>query len=152
MVFDVAMAIFFWVQFWRISWQEFHANFGMSGKIALHFLAGMNSGSIPNQNDPAWNVSLQMFKRLNGLFTSNGTFKMSFIDFARESQSDGSRQSTTVIGDALEDWSFAFPGPGRSQSFLKGEAKHIPKHDVCAEPLRFFLPLANLVPAKPALV
>ena len=63
----------------------------MFGKILFHFLAGMNAGSIPNQNDLAWHMSLQMLERLNGLFTSDGTLKMAFIDFARQGQRDGRR-------------------------------------------------------------
>lgn len=83
MLFDVAMTILFRVQLWSIGWQEFDMDLGMLGKIIFHFLADVDSGSIPNQNDPAWNVSLHMFEHLNGLFTSNCTFKMAFIDFAR---------------------------------------------------------------------
>jgi len=39
------MTIFFRVQFGSISWQEFNVDLRMFGKIVLHFLAGVNSGS-----------------------------------------------------------------------------------------------------------
>ena len=88
MVFDVAVTIFFWVQFWSIGWQKFNLDLWMDGKIPFYFLAGMNAGSVPDQNNPAGNMSLQMLEHLNGLFTSHGTFKMAFVDFARQCQSD----------------------------------------------------------------
>lgn len=150
MLFDIAMTVFFWIEFGGIGGQEFHANFRMVGKIVLDFLAGMNSSSIPNQNDLAWKVSLQMVERFNDLLTFHGTLKMSLVDSARKGQCHGCRQSTAIIGDPSENWPFSFACPSRRQRFLKGETKFIPKHDFCAEPLRLFLALENLAPSKPA--
>ena len=81
MVFDVAMTIFFWIEFGSISGQKFNLNFRMIGKIVSNFLAGMNTGAIPNQDDVAWHMPLQVFECLKDLLTMNCTFKMSFVDF-----------------------------------------------------------------------
>ena len=82
MLFDIAMTILFWVEFWSIGRQQFDMDFGMFRKMVLHLLASVDACSIPNQNDPARNVSLKMFESFNDFLTVNCTFKMSFVDFA----------------------------------------------------------------------
>ena len=61
----------------------------MVSKILFHFLAGMNAGSIPNQNDLARNMALQVLECSNRLFTSHGALKMAFVDLARQCQCHG---------------------------------------------------------------
>lgn len=148
-LFDKAMTVFFWIKFGRIGWQEFHIDVRMVGQIPLNFLAGMNASSIPNQNDLAWKVSLEMLECCNDLLAFHGAIKVSFVDFARQGQRHGRRESTAIRSDPSENWSFSFACPSCRQQFLKGETKFIPKDEFCAEPLRLFLALENLAPARP---
>jgi hypothetical protein len=57
-LFDISMAVLFRIELWRIGWQEFHFNVWVIGKISPDFFTGMNTSSIPNQNDLAWYRSL----------------------------------------------------------------------------------------------
>jgi len=85
-LFDVSMAVLFWIEFWRVGWQEFHFNFRMIGKIGSDFFTDMNTSSIPNQNDFAWNLPLQMLKSFNDLLTFNRAIESPFVDPARQGQ------------------------------------------------------------------
>jgi len=82
MLFDVAMTILFWIEFGCISMQEFDVDFRMLDRIVSNFLAGMNASAIPNQDDAAVDVPLQVFESFNNLLATDSTFKMSFINFA----------------------------------------------------------------------
>jgi len=90
-LFDISMAVLFRVEFWRISWQEFHFNFWMIGKIGSDFFTGMNTSSIPDQNNPAWNLPLQMLKSFNNLLAFDRSIKVAFVDSARKGQRHSSR-------------------------------------------------------------
>jgi hypothetical protein len=89
-LFDISMAVLFWIKFWRISWQEFHLNFWMIGKIGSDFFTGMNTSSIPDQNDLTWNMPLQMLESFNGLFAFDRSIKVPFVNPARQGQCHGS--------------------------------------------------------------
>lgn len=150
MLFDIAMTVFFSVEFGRIGWQELFVDFRMLREIALYFPAGMGSSSVPDQDEGAGKMVLQMHKRFEDLLAMDGSFEMPFVDFAREAEGHRRGQSPSVRGDLAQDGSFASPSPSRRQGFLKGESKFIPEDDVGAQPPRLFLSLANRVRAKPA--
>jgi len=143
------MTILFWIKLWSIRRQFFNQDFRVLLKIRLGHLAPMSPGSVPNQNDFSWDLLLNMGKRLDKVFTFYRAFKMPFVDPAREGQCNHRGQGPTFLGDSAMDRTLPFPGPGGRQLLLKGKTKFIPKYDFCAEPLRFFLSLANLVPARP---
>jgi hypothetical protein len=90
-LFDISMAILFWVEFWRVGWQEFHFNFRMIGKIGSDFFTGMNASSIPNQNDLAWNLPPQMLESFNDLLAFDRSSKVPFVDPAGQGQRHSSR-------------------------------------------------------------
>src|SRR5260370_41297267 len=122
----------------------------MLGEIILLFPAGMGASSVPDQDEGAGNMLLQMLKRFKDLLAMDGSFEMPFVDLAREGEGHRRGQSSAIRGDLAQDRSFASPSPSRSQGFLKGEAKFIPEDDFGAQPLRLFLSLANRARAKPA--
>jgi len=149
MLLDITMAIFFRVKLRSIWRQFFDEDFRLVSQICFCLFAGMNAGSIPNQNELAWNVSLNMFQCCNQRFTIDRTFKMLFVDFAREGQRYRSGYCATLLRNSAEDRTFSPASPSRRQLFLKGKAKFIPKYDGCPEPPRLFLSLANLVATMP---
>src|SRR5260370_7332828 len=121
----------------------------MLGEIILLFPAGMGASSVPDQDEGAGNMLLQMLKRFKDLLAMDGSFEMPFVDLAREAEGHRRGQSPAIRGDLTQDRSFASPSPSRSQGFLKGEAKFIPEDDFGAHPPRLFLSLANRARAKP---
>ena len=114
------------------------------------FVAFVGAGSIPNQNDFAWNLPLNMLQCGNQIFAIDRTFKMPFVDFAGKSECNRCRDGTPFLCHSAVNGTLASTSPSGRQKFLKGKAKFIPKHDFCAEPLRLFLSLANLVPTMPS--
>ncbi len=85
-LFDISVTVFFWVELWRIRWQKFHFNFRMIGKIGSDFFTGMNTSSIPNQNDFAWKLPLQMLKSFNDLLAFNRAIESPFVNPAGQGQ------------------------------------------------------------------
>jgi len=122
----------------------------MLREVIFYFPAGVGSSSVPDQNDGAGNMLLQMLKRFDDLFAMDGSFEMPFVDLAREGEGHRRGQSPPIRGDLAQDRSLASPSPSRSQGFLKGEAKFIPEDDFGAQPPRLFLSWANRAQAKPA--
>ena len=53
---DISMAIFFWVEFWRISRQLLNQDFRMVLQVCFGELAAMGPSTIPNQDDFARDV------------------------------------------------------------------------------------------------
>jgi len=124
----------------------------MSGQVGLSFPAFMRTSSIPDQNDPAAQIVLQMLERCDYLLTLDGTFKMTLVDLARHRQGYRSRQNPPIPCRAPQDGPFAFACPGCCHWFQKREAKFIKEHDDCAEPPTLFLSWASLLPARLSLV
>jgi len=112
-------------------------------------MALMRTGSIPDQNDLAWQITLDMLEGSNHLVALDGAFEMTFVDLARHRQSDCSRQDPPITGHPSQDRPFASPGPGGRQRFEEREAKFIKEHGDCADPPTLFLSWANLLPARP---
>lgn len=79
---DISMTELFWVDFWRIGWQEFNRNFRMFGEIGFHPFASMRARTIPNDDKRSRDLATEMFQALNHLFGIDGTFKMLLVDFA----------------------------------------------------------------------
>src|ERR1035437_9690029 len=120
----------------------------MGSQIGLRFLAFMRSSPIPDQNDLATQMVLQMLKCFNQLLTLHRTFKMTLVDLARHCQGYPSSHNPPISGCPPQDGPFAFACPGRCHWFQKREAKFIKEHDDCAEPPTLFLSWANLFPSR----
>lgn len=148
-LFDISVAILFWIKLGSVRRQFFNQDFRVLLKIGFRHLAPIRSGSVPNENDLSRNLPLNVGQGLEQVFTFDGGFKMSFVDLARKSECDYAGQCSTFLGDSAMDRTLAETGPRGRQLLLKGKAKLIPKYDFCAEPLRLFLSLANLLQARP---
>jgi hypothetical protein len=120
----------------------------MSSQIGLSFPAFICTSSIPDQNDLATQMVLQMLKCFNQLLTLHRTFKMTLVDLARHRQDYPCRYNPPISCCPLQDGPFAFPRPGRCHWFQKREAKFIKEHDYCAEPPTLFLSWTSLLPAR----
>lgn len=77
---DISMTIFFWVELRSVGRQFFNQDFRMFLKVGFGDLAQMNTGSIPNQNDSAWYLPLNMLECFHHVFAFHRTFKMAFVD------------------------------------------------------------------------
>ena len=77
-------------------------DFRKLSKVISHFPAGMGSSSIPDQNDRAGSLLLEMFMSFDNLLVVDGSFKMAFVvlpkrvkattmDNARRSEATGRR-------------------------------------------------------------
>jgi len=139
MVFDITMTIFFGIEFWRVSGQAFFMDFKMVGEVLLRLPAGVGPRSVPNQNDGAGNMVSEMLQGLNDLLATDCSFKMPFVDFAREGEGHRRGQRPAIRSDLAQDRSTSSTSPRGRGYFLKGKSKFIPKDDFCAQPLRLFL-------------
>jgi len=81
--FDIAVTLFFGIEFRRILWQRFNPYFRMSVKIPVGLPTLVNRGSIPNQNQGSRHMALEMFEHSNDLRTLHAPSKMAFVDLAR---------------------------------------------------------------------
>jgi len=74
---------------------------------------------------------------------------MPFEDLAGDGQADQGRDLSTIFAQPLQEGGMSLRRPCAADSFRKGKAKFVFKHDVGAEPPRLFLSWANLGSAKP---
>ena len=141
--FDIAMTILFWIELGCIGWQVFTMNFGMLLKKSLHNFSLVGTRLIPDQDDRSVDMSQEVLQSDEHLFSIDRAVKMSFVDLARNRQTNHSGCFSAELGDALQSWRLAFGRPGEAGRFCIGKTKFIFKHDFCAEPPRFFLSWAN---------
>ena len=59
-LFDIAMTILFWVEFWRIGWKILDMNFRVFRQVSLHQKRFVGSRLIPNQDERPMDVSSKM--------------------------------------------------------------------------------------------
>ena len=137
------MAIFFWIEFWRISWQVFAMNFRMLLKKGIHYLGLMSARLIPDQDEGTVDMLQKVLQSDDYLFSIYRAIKMSFVDLARNRQADHGGCFSAELGNPFQSWCLAFCRPGEADRFCIGEPKFIFKHDFCADPPRFFLSWAN---------
>lgn len=112
-------------------------------QVFLYHLGFVCAGLVPNQKDRFFDMTTEMFQSNNQLFGIHRTIKMAFIDFARNRQSNHGRSFPAILTDAFEDWGLATRCPGEADRLCIRQAKLIFKHDLCVEPLRFFLSWTN---------
>lgn len=139
MALDISVAIFFWIEFRRIGWQIFHMDIRMVFQELSHDFTSMSRRSIPDQDESALDLAYKMFQSDQQFFGIDRAFKMPFVDLARNCQTDHRRDFPAKFGDPFQLRGFAFRGPGKTDWFCIGKSKFIFKHDLCAEPPRFFL-------------
>ena len=140
---DIAMTVLFWIELGRIGWQVFAMNFGMLLKKRLHNLGLVGTRLIPDQDEWAVDMPQKVLQSDDHLFSIDRAVKMSFVDLARNRQTNHGGCFSAELGDPLQSRRLAFWRPGKADRFCIGKPKFIFKHDFCAEPPRFFLSWAN---------
>lgn len=148
MLFDIAMAIFFGIQFGCIRRERFLQDFGMLGQKILGLTARMDRGAIPDQDKAIGQEAQHMFQRLNHVGAVHPTFKMAFVKLARQRQTHGRRDAAPLALNPPQDRTLATRSPGRAEPLLKGVSEFVKKHDRYAVSPRFFLSVASPEPAR----
>lgn len=149
-LFDVSVTEFFRVDFGRIRRQRFYDDLRMRFQIGLGFAAGVNSGSIPDQDEPSRQVSPQMLKGYRHLFALHSALKVSLENPARQGQTDCRRKRPALTGHPAQHRTVSHGSPGRAERLQKGKAEFIEEHDFCAVSPRLFLSAASRAPARRA--
>ena len=140
---DIPMAILFRIEFGCISWQVLNMNIRMLLQKRFHDVGFMGTRSIPDQNERALDVAHKVFQSDQQFFGIDRAIKMPFVDLARNRQASHRRSFPAKLGNPLQLRCLAFRCPSETDRFGIGEPKFIFKYDLCAEPLRLFLSLAN---------
>jgi len=147
-LFDIAVTEFFWIEFGRIGRQPLDDDCGVLCQVGLGLVTGVDARSIPYENEPPSNVSLQMLEGLDRVCAVYAAVAMALVNLARPSQADRRRQSAALAGHAAHPRAPAGQRPSAPQGFLKREAKLIEKHDFGAVSPRLFLSGASPAPTR----
>ena len=108
----------------------------------------MYLATIPDQDEPFWQVKVNMRQGLHHLFALQATDKMALVDLARDSQADRRRHSPALPGDPAQDRPLPLGCPRWGKVFEKREPELIEKHDFDASALRPFLSWASRARSK----
>jgi len=118
-------------------------DFRMISQVGFCQFAEMGARTIPNQDEGSTNAATKMLEALDQFFGVDRTCKTLFEDLSADGQSSHARDFSTILSDPFQVRCFSTRCPGWTNRFSKGDAKFIFEHDLCAEPLRFFLSLPN---------
>ena len=137
--FHIAMAIFFWIEFWRIRRQILSMNFRMLGQISLDQVRSMRSASDPRSE---WMV----YSYADGYVPNQPAVSPHWSSHQNVVCKSCHWSSKLPWSMSLDDisWSvwfvaFGLRCPGKADRFRIRKSKLIFKNDLCAEMLRFFL-------------
>jgi len=140
MGFHIAVTILFRVEVRGIGRQPFHRECGMGCQRRRDFPCFMCPGTIPNQNEPSWEVSLEVLERRNDALCGDRPSEMALVNLARQGQSDRRRKLAPRASAPADDRGPSLRSPGAAQGFLKREPELVEQHDVGVEaPSLFFL-------------
>ena len=123
-------------------------DFGMISQVGFRQLATMGARTIPNKDEGSANVATKILQALDQFFGVDRTCKTLLEDPSTDGQSSHTRDFSAILSNPFQMRRFSTRCPGWTDRFSKGDAKFIFKHDLCAEPLRFFLSLPNPCSAR----
>jgi hypothetical protein len=123
-------------------------NFRMLLQKRVHDFGFMGPRLIPDQNERTLDMPPEVLQPDEHLFSVDRAIEMSFVDLARNRQTNHRGCFPAELGNALQSWWVAFWRPGETELFGVRKPKFIFKYDLCAEPPRFFLSWANPCSAK----
>jgi hypothetical protein len=146
---DIPMAILFRVEFWRVCWQILYMDFRMLLQKCFHQFGLMGARLIPDQDARAPYVAPKVFQPNQQFLGIDGPIEMSFVDPARNRQAGHRRCFPAKLGNPFQLGSLAFRCPRKADRLGIGVPEFIFKYDLGAEPLRFFLSLANPGSTRP---
>ena len=118
-------------------------NFGMFFQISLHNFGPMNGRPVPYYAEGLFDMSSNMLQSDNQFFAIHQAIKMAFVNLARNRQADHGRCFSAILPDEPEKRGLPAWCPSETYRFRIGQTKLIFKHDLCAEPPRFFLSWAS---------
>ena len=137
------MTELFWIELRCIGRQGLDMDFGMISQVGFCQFAAMGARTIPNKDEGSAHTAMKMLQTLDQFFGVDRTFKTFLEDPSPDGQSSHARDFSTILSDPFQVRRFSTRCPGWTDRFSKGDAKFIFKHDLCVEPLRFFLSLPN---------
>ena len=114
-------------------------NIGMFFQKRFHSVALMGRRPVPDQDKRTFDLTHKMFQSNQQLLGIDRTFKMSFVDLARNRQADHRGDFSAKFGDPFQSRSLSLWRPGETDRLCKGKSKFIFTHDLCAETPRFFI-------------
>jgi hypothetical protein len=82
MLFDVAVTVFFGIEFGGISREMFMDNFRVFIEKGLRETTGVNTSTVPNQDKSFWEELKQVLEEADNLWAFDTSRKMAFVDFA----------------------------------------------------------------------
>ena len=110
----------------------------------FHDIGFMDTRAVPDENERSADMPSDMFQSYNqflGILRSDQGRHGQGV--AADRQSHHGRGLPAIFCDPLELGGLAFWRPSKAHGFGIGQTKLIFKNDLGAEPLRFFLSLAN---------
>jgi len=146
---DVAMAVFFGVEFGCMRGQPLHLDFGMVGQVSGHGFALMDRRTIPHQDEPFGHVAQQVAQSHDHVCAVHGFVKLPRIDLSRQGQADSHRHGPTFVCHPAQGGALALGRPCAPQQFPKGITELVKEYDFYAVPTRLFLYGASRPRAMP---
>lgn len=140
---DVPVAVLFRVEFWRIRWQVLDLDSRMLLQKRFYNFGFVRTRLIPDQDDRTPNMAQQVRQSQDNLLGIDRAVKVPLVDLARNRQADHRRCFSAEPGDSLQPRRLALWRPSGANRLGIRKPKFVFKHDLCAEPPRLFLSLAN---------
>lgn len=147
-LFDVAVAVFLRIGFGRIAGQPLDVDFGVRGEKGTGGGAFVNGCLIPNEHKALRSKAQHVAHTRDHLRAAYRTGKATLVEAAREGERRSGRHGPARVPHPLQHRPASALHPGAPEAFLKRTAKFIEKHDVDAEPPRFFLSAASPAAAR----
>jgi hypothetical protein len=126
---DIAVAPLLGIQIRGIGRKPVHLDFGMCLHICFDHLRAMGVEPVPDDDEGAGNVSLQVTEGDHDVLAADGMREVSLVDATGQGQPDDRGQFTT-LADAPQDRRLALRSPGGPRLGPEGEARLIDEHDL----------------------
>ena len=146
-LFDISVAILFWVELGRMRRQPLDADFGMISQIGGQDFAPVDRRRIPHQDEPPRQVTQDMAQGDDDMCAAHDLGKLARVDLPGQGQADPHGQGRPGIGHPAQNWALALGRPGGGQRLAQRKSELIKKHDIYAVPPRLFLSWASRGPA-----
>jgi hypothetical protein len=126
---DMAMTPLLGIQIWGIGRKPVHLDLRMRTQILFDHRRAMGIEPVPDQEQGAGNVSLEVTEGNHDIISADGALDVSLVDAARQGQSDH-RRECTALADASQDRGLPLRSPCGPRLGPEGEAGLIDEHDL----------------------
>src|SRR5258706_5800108 len=130
--FDIAVAIFFWVQLGRVFRQWLDDDFRVIKEVSQSYVASVNARMIQDQNEAVGHKMSQMLNGRDHVLTIHAMVEVSLVNLACQGQAHRGSQHAAVLRHATVNRSLAARRPSASEWLQKRIPKFVIKHDVYA--------------------